>query len=151
MTRQRSPLHIKMSQPIDQHTLRQSTPHHTSTTPQTRRTTWHSRNHKTISHPRQRAFTWPHGVNRSRSFSTHPLLALLRKKSSFPFSVCSYPRVVHLAFLAPSSCLVSIQRPVKGLVVALCGISWIRHVSCTPRMVSTFGWHAVCTSRPSWS
>ena len=26
-----------------------------------------------------------------------------------------------------------------------------RHVSCTPRMVSTFGRHAVCTSWPSWS
>ena len=33
----------------------------------------------------------------------------------------------------------------------LCGISWFRHVSCTPRMVSTFGRHAVCTSWPSWS
>ena len=40
------------------------------------------------------------------------------KKSSFPFRVCSYLRVVHLDFLSPSSCMVSTQRPVKGLVVA---------------------------------
>ena len=25
---------------------------------------------------------------------------------------------------------------------SLCGISWFRHISCTPRMVSTFGRHA---------
>ena len=46
------------------------------------------------------------------------IAGVAEKKSSFPFSVCSYPRVVHLAFLAPSSCTVSAQRPVKGLVVA---------------------------------
>ena len=46
------------------------------------------------------------------------IAGVAEKKSSFPLRVCSYPRVVHLAFLAPSSCMVSTQRPVKGLVVA---------------------------------
>ena len=47
------------------------------------------------------------------------IAGVAEKKSSFPFRVCSYPRVVHLAIRAPSSCMVSTQRPVRGLVVAL--------------------------------
>ena len=44
------------------------------------------------------------------------IAGIAEKKSAFPFRACSC--VVHLAFLAPSSCMVSTQGPVKGLVVA---------------------------------
>ena len=44
------------------------------------------------------------------------------KKSSFPSRVCSCPHVVHPAFFAPSSYMVSNQCPIKGQVVAsVCG------------------------------
>ena len=58
-----------------------------------------------------------------RAASTNIMLrcviaGVAEKKSSLPFRVSSYPRVVHLAFLAPSSCMVPAQRPVQRLVVA---------------------------------
>ena len=50
--------------------------------------------------------------------SNPPGASLLALPKRFRSKVCSYPRVVHLAFLSPSSCTLSTQRPVKGLVVA---------------------------------
>ena len=54
-------------------------------------------------------------------FEVHYRWRRREKKSSCQFRVCSYRRVVHLAFLAPSSCTLSTQRSVRGLVTSVGG------------------------------
>ena len=65
------------------------------------------------------AATCPFRTASTNIISRRIIAGAAEKKSSFPFRVCSYPRFVELAF-APSSCMVSTQRPVKGLVSHRC-------------------------------